>query len=79
MAKLWIGNIPADVTDDDLRALLAKYGFPQAGTIERVGGEGPRPAATVDFPGEISADLAESARRIHDLFWHGRRLNVQVV
>jgi RNA recognition motif-containing protein len=79
MAKLWIGNIAPDATDEDLRALLAKYGFPEAGAIERIADQGPRPAATVDFPGQISADLAEFARRIHDLFWRGRRLNVQVV
>jgi RNA recognition motif-containing protein len=79
MAKLWIGNLAADVTDEDLRALLVKYGLSEPGSIARVGAEGPRPAATVEFPGVTSAELGELARRIHDLFWRGRRLNVQVM
>jgi RNA recognition motif-containing protein len=79
MAKLWMGNLADDVTDEDLRALLVKYGFPEPLGITRVGEEGPRPAATVEFPGTTSAELTELARRVHDLFWRGRRIHVQAV
>jgi RNA recognition motif-containing protein len=79
MAKVWIGNLAPDVTDDELRALLKKYGFPEPGDITRVGADGPRPAATVDFPAQISSDLTGLATRLHDLYWRGRRLNVQAM
>lgn len=79
MAKLWLGNLASDVTDDELRAFLAKYGFPEPGEIERVGGEGPRPAATVAFHATPSSELAQLAARIHDVFWRGHTLNAQVL
>jgi hypothetical protein len=47
-------NIAAEVNDDELRAFLTKYGFPERSAIERIADQGPRPAVTVDLPGEIS-------------------------
>jgi RNA recognition motif-containing protein len=79
MAKVWVGNVAPEVTDDELRTFLEKYGFPEPGQITRVGSEGPRPAASVEFPGKTTGELAEFARRIHDVFWRGHRLHVQVV
>jgi RNA recognition motif-containing protein len=79
MAKLWISNLAPDVTDDDLRAFLTKYGFPEAGEIERIGADGPRPGATVTFPGKTTSELGALATRVHDMFWRGHTLNVQVL
>ena len=79
MAKVWVGNVAPDVTDDELRAFLKKYGFPEPGEVTRIAGDGSRPAAAIEFPGETTGELAELVRRIHDVFWRGRRLHVQVV
>ncbi len=79
MAKLWIGNLAPDVSDEDLRAFLVKYGFPEPGEIERVGSDGPRPAATVAFHTKTSSELVDLAGRIHDVFWRGHTLNVLVL
>lgn len=79
MAKLWIGNLAPEVTDDDLLAFLAKYGFPEAGEIQRIGSDDPRPGATVTFPGKTSSELGALAARVHDMYWRGHTLNVQVL
>jgi RNA recognition motif-containing protein len=79
MANLWIGNMAPDVSDDDLQAFLVKYGFPASAEIQRVEAEGPRPAALVVFHNLTTSELTELSRRIHDLFWRGHTLNVQVV
>jgi hypothetical protein len=69
IAKLWIGNVAPEVTDAELRTFLTKHGFPEPSAVERIADQGPRPAVAVDLPGEISADLAPLAGRLHDLFW----------
>lgn len=79
MANLWIGNLAPGVSDDDLRAFLSKYGFPEASEIQHVEADGPRPAALVPYHGLTTSELGGLARRIHDVYWRGRTLNVQVV
>lgn len=79
MARLWIGNIEDKTTDEELQELLTKYGFPKFDAIERVPGDGSRPAAIFTF-GEASPEgLALVAPRIQDLFWKHRKLTVQVM
>ncbi len=79
MARLWIGNIEDNTTDEELQELLTKYGFPKFDSIERVPGDGSRPAAIFTF-GEASPEgLALVAPRIQDLFWKHRKLTVQVM
>jgi len=74
MARIWIDNLSPDVTDDELRAFLTKYGFPDAGEIERVGADSPGPAATI-----ATRELGALATHMHDLLWRGHALNVQVI
>ncbi len=76
--KLWIGNINPDASDDDLRGLIQKYCGVECGEIVREEGGGTRPAAVVDFPGVGHEVMLEFQRRLHQLFWHDRMLNVQV-
>ena len=47
--NLWIGNLASEVTDDDLKAFVTKYGCPAPERIERVTGDGSRPAAVLFF------------------------------
>lgn len=74
MPKIWIDNLSPDVADDELRAFLTKYGFPDAGELERVGADGPRPAATI-----ATSKVGALATHIHDLLWRGHAPNVQVI
>ena len=79
MAKLWIGNIPAGTSDDELKALLVKYGFPAFDGIEHIEGDGSRPAAIATFEATDAMDLQQLQPRVHNLFWKDRRLNVEVM
>ncbi|MEJ8815898.1 RNA-binding protein [Variovorax ureilyticus] len=79
MGRLWIGNIEADTSDEELQELLTKYGFPTFDAIERVSGDGSRPAAVFTFEGASPEALRLLVPRIHDLFWKHRKLVVQVL
>jgi RNA recognition motif-containing protein len=79
MAELWVGNVPANVTDDELLAFLAKFGFPPPDHMERIPGDGTRPAAVLDYPTLGTEALRPLQSRIHGIPWHGRTLNVQLL
>ena len=79
MAMLWIGNIPPNTSDEELKALLIKYGFPACDEITHVPGDGSRPAAMVKFSAASVAALQHLQPRIHSLFWKDRRLTVSVM
>ena len=79
MARLWIGNFEDSTTDEELQELLTKYGSPTFDAIERVPGDGTRPAAIFTFGSASPEGLAQLVPRIHDLFWKHRRLTVQVM
>ncbi|MGZ8202338.1 MAG: RNA-binding protein [Burkholderiales bacterium] len=79
MGKLWIGNISPEASDEELKALLVKYGFPAFDSIEHVPGDGSRPAATVTFDATDAMTLQRLQPRVQNLFWKNRRLNVEVI
>ena len=74
--NLWIGNLDPNVTDEELTGFVTKYGCPSPTRIERVAGDGSRPAAVLFFEGQDEAVFA-AQMRLHDMFWRGRRLFVQ--
>jgi hypothetical protein len=79
MARLWIGNIAPGTADEELSALLVKYGFPAFDGIDHVAGDGSRPAVMLTFEGADAGALGQLKDRVHNLFWKDRRLHVEVV
>jgi len=79
MARLWLANIEAGTTDDEIKAFLVKYGFPEFDKIEHVAADGPRPAAIISFDTASPDGLRALQGRIHDLFWKKGRLVAQVM
>jgi RNA recognition motif-containing protein len=79
MASLWIGNIPPNTSDEELKALLAKYGFPACDEIKHVPGDGSRPAAILSFNSASPLTLHQLQPRVQNLFWKDRRLTVSVM
>lgn len=75
--NLWIGNIAPEVTDEDLKAFVAKYGCPAPNRIERVPGDGSRPAAVLFFDDAPDKTVYEAQLRLHRMYWKGRELFVQ--
>lgn len=75
--NLWIGNISPEVTDEDLSAFVAKYGCPVPNRIERVPGDGSRPAAVLFFDSAPDKAIYDAQFRLHGMYWKGRQLFVQ--
>ena len=44
MTELLLGNVDSGASDDEIKALLVKYGFPEFDAIEHMPGDGSRPA-----------------------------------
>jgi len=79
MANLWLGNVEAKTTDEEIREFLCRYGFPSFDSIERVPGTGGRPAAVVSFDSVEPHMLRTFQPRIHNMFWKNRTLVAQVM
>jgi hypothetical protein len=78
MANLWLGNLPADVTDDEIAGWLEKYGFPRCDEILHVPGDGTRPAAVISFPDLDEDTLRRLQPRIDGVFVRNKTLRAQV-
>jgi hypothetical protein len=75
MARLWLMNVPPEASDDDLRGLAKKYS-PELDCVmvERVPGDGTRPAAFMAFSGGELGDVERLAGRLDGLFWMKRKI-----
>ena len=77
--KLWIGNIAPGTTDDEIRAFVAKYAPTLECTgIQRIDGDGSRPAAALEFAAAPLGSLDTVSMRLHGMYWKNRELVVQV-
>ena len=76
--KLWIGNIAPGTSDEELRALLGKYGVAEIASIQQVPGEGSRPAAILEVAATPES-LGKVTQRLNGLYWKGRSLTVQAM
>jgi RNA recognition motif-containing protein len=76
--NLWIGNIAPEVTDEQLAEFVVKYGCPRPARIERVPGDGSRPAAVLAFEGD-SGPISQAQLRLNGMYWNGRQLLVQTI
>ena len=79
MARMLIGNIAPETSDEEVKALLVKYGFPECDAMERIVGTGSRPSVIVVFEGAAPVVLEQLQPRVHNLFWKDRRLHVSVM
>jgi hypothetical protein len=76
--KLWIGNITPGTTDEEIRGLLTKYAPDlEVKSIQRVEGDGSRPAASIDFVDTPYGSVEKISMRLHGMHWKGRELFVQ--
>jgi RNA recognition motif-containing protein len=76
--KLWIGNIAPETKDDELREFLGRYGIDTVASIQRVEGEGSRPAAVVEVAATPEG-LMKVTQRLNGMYWKGRTLTVQTI
>jgi hypothetical protein len=78
MALLWLANVSAETTDEELKAFLERYGFPAADSIVRVAGDGTHPLAMISYELLDNASLREFALRIQGVLWNGAQLHANV-
>ena len=74
--KLWIGNVPPDTSDEDLRTLLKKYGGVDVTSVERVAEDGSRPAVILEVVAGQEA-MYKITQRLNGLYWKGKSLTAQ--
>jgi RNA recognition motif-containing protein len=76
MARLFINNLPPDFTEDELAALLEKYGFPAYDEFTAM--PGARVAAVLAY-NDLDEDLLRKLQpRLHGVFVREHVLHVQV-
>lgn len=78
--KLWLGNIAPGTSDDEIREFVAKYDSTMKCTgIQRVDGDGSRPAVTLEFAAAPQNALEAMATRLNGMQWKERVLFAQVL
>jgi len=76
--KLWIGNIAPGTTDEEIGAFVKKYAPDlEIKSIQRVEGDGSRPAASIEFGDTPYGSVEKISMRLHGMFWKERELVVQ--
>ncbi len=72
--KLWIANIAPGTTDDEIKALVKKYGTGlECISIQREEGDGSRPAAGIECTG-TRIEVGKLSLRLDGMYWKGRPL-----
>lgn len=79
MADLLMGNVDSEVSDEEIKAFLVKYGFPPFDGIEHIPGTGSRPAVLLTFKDAAPDGLRMLVPKIQNMFWKNRKIQVQVV
>jgi RNA recognition motif-containing protein len=78
--KLWIGNIAPGTSDDEIREFVKKYAPDlECKKIQRIDGDGSRPAATLEFADTPYGSVEKISMRLHGMYWKERELFVQTV
>jgi len=78
--KLWIGNIAPGTSDDEIREFVKKYASDlEFKNIQRVEGDGSRPAASIEFVDTPFGSVEKISMRLHGMHWKGRELFVQTI
>ncbi|MDR3425917.1 MULTISPECIES: hypothetical protein [Silvimonas] len=73
MAQIMLGNLPPDVTVDEVRTMLADLGVPDMGEITLAEGLGERTAALVTID-RSDTDVGAIARQLEGHLWRERTL-----
>ena len=73
--RLWIGNVPPDVTDDEVIELVKKYSTLEGKVVQHVDGDGTRPVRVLEFVGAPLGDVDKLALRLAGMYWKERQLH----
>jgi hypothetical protein len=71
--------VDADASDEEIKAFLVKYGFPEFDAITHMPGDGSQPAVMLSFSGAPPEVLRNLQPRIQNMYWKNRKLQAQVL
>ncbi|MFO1363126.1 MAG: RNA-binding protein [Burkholderiales bacterium] len=77
--RLWIGNVPPDATDEEVAELAKKYSGLDGKVVQRIDGDGTRPARVLEFAGAPLGAVDTLALRLAGLYWKERALHAHRV
>ena len=73
--KLWLGNLEPGTSDEEIKEFLKKYSPDlETGSIQRVEGDGSRPAVVIEFSKGGATALENLRLRLDGMYWKGRAL-----
>ena len=80
MERLWIANIAPGTSDEELKAFVKKYAPDiECSEIQRVEGDGSRPAALLTFTNKKFDTLGKLSLRLDGMYWKGRALSASTM
>ncbi|HEX6828444.1 MAG TPA: RNA-binding protein [Burkholderiales bacterium] len=74
--RIWVGNLSPEATEEEVKALLVKYGFPEPTGVQLVPGDGTRPVMVVEFEGVHEEGIRPLIGRVDGMFWKGCQIVV---
>jgi hypothetical protein len=77
--KLWIGNLPPNKSDEDVRAFVRKYTHVEIGAMTRIDGDGSRPGGLIEISGATQLMLLGVLRRLDQMYWDQHELTVHIL
>ncbi|KJK17219.1 hypothetical protein UB46_35540 [Burkholderiaceae bacterium 16] len=77
--KLWIGNLPPNKSDEDVRAFVRKYTRIELDAMTRIHGDGSRPGVLIEIGGANQLLLLGMQRRLHQMSWDQHLLTVHIM
>jgi RNA recognition motif-containing protein len=77
--KLWIGNLPLNKNDEDIRAFVRKYTHVEIVAITRVDGDGSRPGVLIEIGGATQLMLSGMQTRLNQMYWDQHELTVHIM
>ncbi|BBU68536.1 MAG: hypothetical protein KAZ37_01975 [Rhodocyclaceae bacterium] len=77
--RLYLTNIPPEVTEAEIRALVFKYTRQEPVDFKRVDEVSEHPVYVLSFNGLLDGELQEIVSRLHDLYWHEHHIVAHVI
>jgi hypothetical protein len=77
--KLLVSGLPPESTIEELRELIFRYSHAACRDIQLIGENDHHPAALVEIQDATWMTMDNIRRRLHGMYWHRCRLDVQIL
>ncbi|MGV0952849.1 MAG: hypothetical protein ACOYBR_00895 [Fluviibacter sp.] len=77
--RLYLTNIPAEIAEDEIRALIFKYTHEEPTSFERVDQDSAHPVYVLSFTHLVDGKLQQIAQRLNEMYWHEQHIYAHVI